>query len=642
MAEQGIEIKREKANTLSPRELVFKYLHYLPWLIISLSLMLILAKIQLRYSTPIYNVYGKLLVSPRAAGGGQEKFDDIFMMQGGSIKINDEIEIIKSRTIASRVIRALGLQTSIHNKGKIRSTILHSQEAPFDIDFVQIADSTAGFSVMVTIQPDGTYLINESPQKHYYGENINQSGFTFRLLKNSRDWRIFESPQFVISWQPELGMAAWLGSAINVAPVNDLTNVLLLSYATENTRLGVDIVNRYMYEYQQSTLEDKKQIAANTLHFIDDQLDTVRVDLGGIEGRLQRYRESSKVLDPTAQATIFFGQLSENEKAIREQGLKLKVIEYLQNYLSDNRNSYRMVPSMLGIDEPALMQQISDFNKLQLDRETTLKSVPAGNPIIQNIETGIEKLRTNMIENLRNVRQTQEFLYNDMARKSRETDARISTLPSRQKQLLEVTRQQNILQELYSYLLQKKLETSIASASTISNIKVVEPAMAAGQVSPNPRSKYILAILVGLGIPILIIFILEMLNDKVKSKSDIQQVTDAPILGEIGHAEDSSTLVVTRNNRKFLAEQFRIVRSNLQYILPKVEKAVLLVTSSFSGEGKSFVPGTSFGILHLQQPELRRQLEFPNRDMPQPKKPNEHTCLMNIASQAYQYIFRRH
>ncbi len=229
-----------------------------------------------------------------------------------------------------------------------------------------------------------------------------------------------------------------------------------------------------------------------------------------------------------------------------------------------------------------------------------LKTTPPGNQVIRDIEAAIEKISNDMLANLRNVRQTYVVALNDLERKSTRSTADIRSIPRKERELLERTRQQNIMQELYSYLLQKKLETSIASASTISNIKVVEPAASSGSpVQPNRKTSYMLAMFFGLVIPVGIIFLLEYLNDKVKTKSDIQQITDVPILGEIGHAQNSTTLVVTKNNRKFLAEQFRIVRSNLQYILPKVDKPVLLITSSFSGEGKSFVSTNLGAVLAL-------------------------------------------
>jgi tyrosine-protein kinase Etk/Wzc len=596
--QEETQAKHRLKSVITPRELIYKYIRYLPWVFISVALMLVGAFVKLRYSTPIYNVYGKLLVTTQSTSGGPGKFDDIFMIQG-NVKINDEIEIIRSRAIASRVINSLRLNTAIYNKGKIRSSIVHPNDAPFRIQVLSM-DSTQGFSLAVTLESDTQFLLNEQPQKHFFNEVISLPQVSFRLIGTNRDRLTFGSNQFIISWQPVEYMAAGLSASISVSPATDVTNVLLLAYQTENTRLGVDIVNQYMYEYQQASLEDKRQIAANTLQFIDDQLDTVRYELGGVERNLLNYRQKNRVFNSQAQAGLSFGQLSETNTQLTEQGVRLKVTDYLINYLSDKQNAYRIVPSSLGTNEPALLAQITEFNRLQLERETAVKTIPSGNQIIQNLETSIEKLRTDMVENLKNVRQTHIMTLSELNKKNQEADQLISTTPTKEKQLLEVTRQQNILQELYSYLLQKKLETAIASASTISNIKVVESAMASGApISPNRKGLYLMALIIGLGLPVGIVFLKEYLNDKVKSKADIQQVTDVPVLGEIGHAEKAQTLVVTSNNRQFLAEQFRIVRSNLQYILPKIEKPVILVTSSFSGEGKSFISTNLGAVLAL-------------------------------------------
>lgn len=597
MPEELSPIKPQK-NNITPRELVYKYIRYIPWLVLSVAVCMVLAYFKLHYSVPVYSVYGKLLVSSRGGGGGGEKFDDIFSMQSGNMKINDEIEIIRSRSIAARVIRDLDLQTTIINKGKIRNTLVHPLEAPFAIDIVEGSDTTSSFSMLITVSDDG-FTVNEEQEKRYYGQVLQAGNVKVRILKSNRDWKIFGSNEFIIYREPLESKSAGLSSSISVAPVNDFTNILAITYFTENTRIGVEIVNQYMYEYQQNSLEGKREIAANALGFINEQLDTVKHNLGGVEGNLQRFQEANRVVSPDQQAEFYFGQLTANDEQLAKQSVKLKILDLLLDILSDKNNPYKIVPSMLGTEEPVLLQQITEYNKLQLDRETALKTVPAGNPLIQNMETPIEKLRGDMIINLQNVRKTYQVVYDDIKKKIEDADKNIGSIPAKGKQLLEVRRQQTILQELYSFLLQKKLETAIGSASTISNIKVVDPAIPGGQVSPIKNSLYMMAILIGLAIPSAIVALREILNDKVKTKNDIQSITEAPILGEIGHASESHTLVVTRNNRKFLAEQFRIIRSNLQYILPKVDKPVIHVTSSFSGEGKSFISTNLGAVLAL-------------------------------------------
>lgn len=598
MAEEIMDQQRAKLS-ITPREVILKYIRYLPWAILSIVTMLAGAYIKLRYSTPIYNVSGKLLVNSQTPySNAGEKFDDIFMMQRAD-KLNDEIEIIKSRSMASRVVRSLGLEMQVYNKGKIRSTIIHPAEVPFKFDIVS-TDSSRGFSVLVTLMDNDQFRLNEDPRKYFFNELVQLPNVSFRLTQNSFDRRSFASNEFMVGWVPAESRAAWLSGSIGVSRITEGTNVLNLTFPTENIRLGMDIVNQYMKEYQLSSLEDKREIAGKTLSFINSQLDTVFRELRGVESNLQNYRQHNRLFNAEAQTSLLFDELSESNKEVIKQGVSLKVIDYLTNYLSDQRNEYKIISSTLGIEEPSLMEQVTAFNRLQLERETALKTTPPGNPTILNMEVGIEKLRRDMIENLKNVRQTYTLALDEMQRQSQNADRVISSIPAKEKQLLEVTRQQAILQELYSYLLQKKLETALASASTISNIKVVEPAVGGGiPVSPNRRGLYIMAFFIGITIPAGIIFLMGYLNDKVKSKHEIQQITAAPILGEIGHADQAGALVVTSNSRKFLAEQFRIVRSNLQYILPKVDKPAILVTSSFSGEGKSFVSTNLGSVLAL-------------------------------------------
>lgn len=614
MLDNNFEQQEGRQVKVSPKEMIFRYLKYLPWVVLSVMLALSAAYVKLRYSKEIYSVSGKLLVKNPAKDLGNDKFDDIFMMQGNR-NLDDEIEIIRSRAIATRVVNALGLQLSFSNKGKIRSSLVYPDDIPFNF-VIERADSLTGFAVTIVIVNDNQFRLNEAPELHYFNQSITIPQATFRLTHNGRDRISFASNEFTVSLQPTKNVAAGLSGSIRVIQASDFSNVLIIAYETESPKMGIDIVDEYMHQYQLASLEDKKQIASNTLEFIDTQLIAVKTELGAVEKNLQDYQERNRIFNPENQVQLFFDKQSENEKQITQQTVQLKVIDYLINHISTKSNTNDRVISALGIQEPSLVQQINEYNRLQVEREGNLKSMPAGNPIIRTIDAAIEKLRADMLANLNNIRQTYVVTLSDLTRKNRQSDAELNAIPRKGRELLERERQQNILQELYSYLLQKKLETSIASASTISNIKVVEPAAFNGvPVTPNRRGAYMLALFVGLAIPAGIIFLLEFLNDKVKVKKDIQQITDAPILGEIGHAENSSTLVVTRNNRQFLAEQFRIIRSNLQYILPKADKPVILVTSSFSGEGKSFI-STNLGAVLAISGKKTIILEF---DIRKPK-----------------------
>jgi capsular exopolysaccharide synthesis family protein len=617
---EEIGIKQKSESGFSPRELVVKYIRFLPWVVISVAVFLILGYVKLRYSTPIYSVSGKLLVSRNnpygGGGGGDEKFSDIFMMQNTGNSLNDQMEILRSRSISARVITATGLQTTYYNKGKVRASAVYNRDMPFVLIINRMVDSTKGFGLLVTILNDNEYTLNEQGKKYLFNEPVELNGVQFRLLRTNVPYVYFASKQFLVNWSPLEDAAAALSGSIKVAQAGDFTNVLALAYETESIPIGLDIVNNFMKEFQKASLEEKRLQAENALAFINDQLIAVRKELGGVEQHLQDFRETNRIFEAKQQSELLFGLLSESTKQVTEYGVKLKVIDYLTQYLQDKNAPNRAVPATLGIDEPSFLQQIGEYNKLQLERATAIKSTTPDNPYIKTLDAGMERVRQDILENLKNIRQTYVVATNDLQRKNGETDSQIKAIPSKEKRLLEVTREQNILQELYSFLLQKKLETSISSASTISNIVVLEPAISlGGPIAPNRKSTYLTAILIGLAIPIGIILLIEYLNDKVSSKQDIEKITSIPILGEVGHSDSDGALIVTAKNRNFIAEQFRTIRSNLQYILPKVEKPVLMVTSSFSGEGKSFI-STNLGAVFSVSDKRTVILEF---DIRKPK-----------------------
>lgn len=581
----------------NPKELIFKYLPYLPWIVLSLLFCMMGAFLKHRYSTPIYNVTGKLLVKNDKSGNGSDKLNSLLMLPGDNSNLSNEVEIIKSRTMAARVIRSLNMQQQYATKGNIRTTQSHVDEVPFRWEVDNIIDTASAIETHIDIISETQFRVGEGVELYNFGQLVKLPLLSFRLFPIASALNNSSGFKYVLTWVPEEVQQANLSSSIGIEK-KEGSNVLLLSYLTENKKVGIDIVNSYMKEYQLSSLEDKKLMAATTASFINDQLDTLQQELGTVERNLQNFREQNMVFSPERQSTIAFDQLAESTRLIDEQEVKSKILDYLIKYIKNDKNNDKLVPSALGIEEPTLISQITEYNTLQLQKETFLKTTTPNNPLVANLQPAIEKTKQNILENLNNVRESYQLRIKELKGISQRTDLNIRSIPSKEKQLLEVTRRQTILQELYSFLLQKNVETGISSASTLSDIKIIEPGIAANTpVYPKKGVLYSIAIFFGLLIPILVIFLIDYLNDKVMSKNDITKVTNVPITGEIGHLDDNSTaLIVTKNNRGYVAEQFRMIRSNLQYIVPKADIPVILVTSSFSGEGKSFV-STNLGAV---------------------------------------------
>jgi tyrosine-protein kinase Etk/Wzc len=274
------------------------------------------------------------------------------------------------------------------------------------------------------------------------------------------------------------------------------------------------------------------------------------------------------------------------------------------------------VPSSLGLQDPTLNTLVANYNQAQIERKSLLENAPPGNVAVKQQTQLIEKLRLNILENIKNIKAGISNAIGNLQSTSNAAQSQIRLLPEKQQLLEEIQRQLSGKLAIYNSLLEKREESAIILASTISNIKVLQDASVNNYpIKPNRRNAQLLAILIGIVLPTLFIFVLEILNDKVTTRFDIERLTTATILGEVGHSYNKDALVVTNNNRGVVSEQFRILRSNLQYVLNHISKPVVLVTSSFSGEGKSFV-STNVGAVMALAGKKTVILEF---DIRKPK-----------------------
>jgi tyrosine-protein kinase Etk/Wzc len=592
----------ESTPSLDVKEFLARYLKYLPWIIISVAIFVVIAYIKIRYSTPIYSVQSSLLIKNEneQMGGSSGKdisFSELFMSQG-NINLSNEMEILRSRPVLQRVARDLGLQRQYFVKGSIRTSLQYDYY-PFQLVNTRIADSSLGFGFQATIINENQFLLNESKTPINFGQAF-QVDNNLCYLSRNHNIRSFVGKVVIVTWQPLEQAAGSLLGSIRVAQANDQSTILALNYEGENIGLGKDVLNTLMSVYDSLIVEDKSRIAFITLRFIDERLDNLRDELNGVQGNLKNYMVNNQAYGVDEQSKSYLETLSNGAKDKAEQEIKLNVVNWLLDYVQNSKNTYNVVPTNLGIEEPALIQLITEYNRLQLERESNLRTTTASNPLIISLETSLEKVRSDIHQALQNVKQAYLIAAKNLEQQEAALQGKIQSLPGKSMDMLNITRRQKILEDLYSFLLQKKLETSISSASTISNSKVVEPAIGYDNpISPNKRSIYTFYLLLGVLLPVGLATLIEVLQDKVRNRADVEKYTHAPILGEIGHSSNEQTLVVTKNNRHFISEQFRIVRTSLQYVIGKKERPVILVTSSFSGEGKSFVSTNIAAVMAL-------------------------------------------
>ena len=597
--EEQLNSNRNELGNLSLRDLFFKYIRFLPLFIFSVTVMLFAAYAYLRYATRIYSAGGTLVIkNDQQKNSNNDKFEELFGTNK-TVNVQSEIEILRSRPLMTRVVNQLNLQTSYSAVGRIRTENIYKQ-GPFLLQIYKLTDSSRSFTLNIKVINDSQFHINNDKAVFTFDSAYQNPNGVFSLVRNPRAGI---GKEYNITWQPASTVAASLVGSLQVTPKTQGTSILSLSIQGTNAIMCADIVNELMAQYQQVSIEDKNSTAELTLRFIDDRMDSLGRDLDSINKIKLRYQKENDVIDLQAQAGIYFQNINETDKSLYEQQFQFNVADFVDNYLRDTKNQHNKivspsalatddpVPSSLGLKDPVLNGYIEAYNTAQLKRQDLLNSnIPASNPAVKEQDALIAKTRANILESLKNIKASFNSAINDLKQKSGALQSEIRTLPLKTQEYLEILRLVDSKQNLYKILQQKREETAISRAATIPNSQVIEKAVPSySPIKPNKRAILILAILIGLGIPALFIFVGEILNDKITTRFDIERVTTVPILGEIGHSFSGGALVVNKTTRSMVAEQFRIIRSNLQYVLSKIDKSVILVTSSFSGEGKSFV-----------------------------------------------------
>jgi capsular exopolysaccharide synthesis family protein len=588
---------RSELWNMSFRDLFYKYVRFLPLFVLSVALTLFGAFIYLRYSIPIYKVGGSMVIKSEQGGGARsDKFEDVFVNDKAQ-NIQNEIEILKSKPLMQRVVDSLHLQFTYYAKGKIKTVNIYKQR-PFTVNVVQVADSSATFSLKVKILNEQEFRFNGDKQTYHFGQIFKNSRGSFYLSRN----RYYPATgEHSVVWLPTSSAARLYAGSLQITPKTPGTGILNISMMTDNPQMGADIVNKLMEEYAVYTIEQKKEQSDKILSFIKERLDVTGTELDSVQRVLLNFKERNNLIDAEKQSGNYFGNISEADKFINQQILEQNKAELVNYYLQDKRNDFSKVPSTLSLADVTLNQLIAEYNKAQIDRQLLLEAnIPASNPAVQEANGKIEKLRVNILENIKNIKASISSSVNETRRKSMENQSQLQRMPGKVKEQLAIEQQAQALQNLYKYLQEKREETAITRASTISNSSIIDKAFpTSSPVKPNRKAIQIFAVLLGLGLPALFIFIGEVLNDKVSTRFDVEKLTAAPILGEIGHSYGNNVLVVNKTTRSMVAEQFRIIRSNLQYILHKSEKSTILVTSSFSGEGKSYVTTNMGAVLAL-------------------------------------------
>jgi len=366
--------------------------------------------------------------------------------------------------------------------------------------------------------------------------------------------------------------------------------------------------------------DDKNRIADSTINFIDERLAVVSAELSGVEKDIEQFKIKNQLsTDLPEQARLTLNNASDIQKKLTEQDVQINVVEALEDHLKGN--SPRVVPNAAVIQDPTYISTVQEYNTLVLERDRQLQTTKPDNPVIQNLNNQIDGVKKNLLVSLDNIKKEMQISRNQLADKNARLLGEIKTGPVKERAFLDISRQQDVKQQLYLYLLQKREETAISKSGTLANSRLIEPGKSdALPFSPKKSLLYLATLCLGILLPTGTIYLKNVLNNTVSNVSDVIKETNVPILGEIGHNATRKTIVAEQNSRTALAEQFRAVRTNLQFLLKGKEHQIIMITSSTVGEGKSFFTinlGSSLAIsnkkvllieLDLRKPKISKEL----------------------------------
>ena len=386
------------------------------------------------------------------------------------------------------------------------------------------------------------------------------------------------------------GVAKGYQGALSIAPTSKTTSVAVVSLMNTNIQRARDFINKLMEMYNRNTNNDKNEVAEKTREFINERIKIIDEELGSTEDKLEAFKRNAGLTDISSDAQLAVSGNAEYEKRRVDNGTQINLVRDLIKYINNPSNEYELLPGNIGLSDAGLTTQIGRYNELIIERKRLLRTSTESNPMIVNLDTSIRAMKSNVQAAINGTLQGLLIVKADLEREAGRFSRRISDAPGQERQYVSIARQQEIKAGLYLMLLQKREENAITLAATANNAKIIdEPVATGGPLSPKPNMIYMIALVLGVGLPVGVIFLIGLTKFKIEGRGDVEKLTRLPIVGDVPlTTERTGSIAVFENQNNLMSETFRNVRTNLQFMLENDQK-VILVTSTISGEGKSFV-----------------------------------------------------
>ena len=635
---------------------LIKLLMHWPWILGCALVALVGAFFYVKTLTPLYTVSSSVLIKNESKKTGGADLTDLGFVTASTQAFDNELEILRSRTMIKKVVNALDLYIQYTVPGSFRNTELYRQSpvkvwvTPEEAERIGYAEAFMRFNQgqleQVTVkQGDQEWSQAVSKLPLVFPTPIGVFTFTADSTRVIPE-QMKEVKTTVIS---PTAMAAGYRGNLAIFSTNRATTIAQLTQTDSQVSRAIDFLNKLIDVYNEEGNNAKNEVATKTAQFIDERIRLINAELGSTESQLASFKQKAGVVDITANATQAASEQSSYEKAFADNEVQLTLMKHLKNHIQSETNQDEVIPANIGLTNGDLTTVVERYNEMLIERKRLLRTSHEDNPAVQSLNASIEVMRNSVLAAIQTAEKGLLINRQALERQARKYAGKISDAPIQEKEYLSISRQQEIQANLYLMLLQKREENNITLASTANNARIIDEPLAGGQVFPQPAQLYMLAGVLGLALPVGVIFLLGLLHFKIETRGDIEQLTHLPIAGDIPLAAAAATnpIVIAENRNELMEEVFRSVRTNLQYFL-KPEEKVMLFTSTTSSEGKSFCAGnlaTSLAFmgkkvvivgLDIRKPGLNKvfQLSRKERGITQYLADPEHTNLLELCQPA--------
>ncbi|WP_010136860.1 GumC family protein [Ochrovirga pacifica] len=625
------------SESINIRTEVEKYLIHWKWILFSVVVLLSASVLFIKSTPNIYVTKASLLIKEDGGASTDLKaFQDLSALGvGATSNIFDEIEILRSRYLALACAKKNELNIEVYQKQALQVKELYDK-APMHIQVLSDKEAFYQLDTIVnfTWLDEFSYQYQvEDVDKVYnakFGEKIMLGKHELLITPKSTPTDMPKGQEYQIKFRNIVSVAEQYKNQVSLNYADKYSNIILLELEHPVKAKAQDVLNTLIDLYNQISIDDQNIVGNKTDQFITKRLEVVKSELDEVDRLEEMFKKDKEIADISMQSKLFVDTKSNNEQEIFKKKTELRLIEFMVEDIETNDLDFQLLPASIGISEaPQLSVAVQNYNQMLVERNRILRASSASNPVVLNLDQELKNAILNIKQSLVNTKKQLKIALNSLEGVEENYKSRISNLPKQEREYRGILRKQEIIAELYSYLLQKKEENEISMAVTVSNSKVIDRAYTVNlPVAPKKKVILFAGLLIGLAIPIGVIYGKDLLDTKLKTKKELEQVINAPYVGDIPLDKTGEKIVIQKGSRTSVAEAFRLLRTNLDFMMTQVQKPCksIFVTSTISGEGKTFVAvNTAAAIaltnkkvvivgMDLRAPKVTQYLGLPNRN----------------------------